>query len=458
MKAISVAILLLALSYSANAGHNANAWRNKVIYQVLVDRFAGYNSNSWSSCKDLKSYCGGSFKGLKQKLGYIKNMGFDAVWISPVVENTDLGYHGYWAKDIYKINSYYGTSQELKDLVNEAHKQGVWIMLDVVANHMGYGDISTFYPFDRNEHYHPDCEINNWGNQWEVENCRLAGLPDLKQENNFVKNELKYWVSWIVKEYNFDGIRIDTIPEIPVWFWSEFHTSANVFTIGEAFNGFVDYLKKYVPPLDSVLNYPMYYAFKDVYMYKQSMTRIRDVLNEEYSKFSDVQLLGLFLDNHDVPRFLYFNNDWTLLKNNLAWILLGEGIPIVYYGTEQAYAGGNDPNNRESLFPNFNQNHWMYDYIKTVNDYRKTVINYNGQAYVERYVSNDFFAWSKGNTLVVTSNVGSGGSTSKTISYLPYSVGTSIVNVLDSSEKHTVQSWGIYVTISNGQPKIFKRL
>lgn len=58
-------------------------------------------------------------------------MGFDAIWISPVVENTDKGYHGYWAKDIYKINSHYGTSQELKNLVTAAHNQGIWIMLDV---------------------------------------------------------------------------------------------------------------------------------------------------------------------------------------------------------------------------------------------------------------------------------------------------------------------------------------
>jgi len=65
-------------------------------------------------------------------------LGFDAIWITPVVENTPGGYHGYWAKDLYKINPFYGTSEELKELVNAAHERDMYVMVDVVANHVGY--------------------------------------------------------------------------------------------------------------------------------------------------------------------------------------------------------------------------------------------------------------------------------------------------------------------------------
>jgi len=63
-------------------------------------------------------------------------MGFDAIWISPVIENTANGYHGYWAKDLYKLNSNFGSVQDFKDFILELHKRDMWVMVDVVANHM----------------------------------------------------------------------------------------------------------------------------------------------------------------------------------------------------------------------------------------------------------------------------------------------------------------------------------
>jgi alpha-amylase len=67
-------------------------------------------------------------------------MGFDAIWISPVVDNYDGGYHGYWARDMYGINSHYGGANALKTLVAECHKRDIWVMVDIVANHMGNTD------------------------------------------------------------------------------------------------------------------------------------------------------------------------------------------------------------------------------------------------------------------------------------------------------------------------------
>jgi len=69
-------------------------------------------------------------------------------------------------------------------------------MLDVVANHVGPvgDDFSRIYPFNQAEHYHSTCQITDWNNQWQVENCRLADLPDLNQDNSFVREYLKDWV------------------------------------------------------------------------------------------------------------------------------------------------------------------------------------------------------------------------------------------------------------------------
>ena len=74
---------------------------------------------------------------MTNQLDYIKGMGFDAIWISPVVENHDGGYHGYWATNWEEVNHNFGSKDDLKALVSAAHSKGIWVMVDVVANHVG---------------------------------------------------------------------------------------------------------------------------------------------------------------------------------------------------------------------------------------------------------------------------------------------------------------------------------
>jgi len=93
----------------------------------------------------------------------------------------------------------------------------------------------------------------------------LAGLPDLSQENEYVRGYLKDWIKKTVSTYNFDGIRIDTIPEVPKDFWSEYGNSAGVFQMGECFNGDPSYVGPYQNYLTGMFNYPMYYTIKDVW-------------------------------------------------------------------------------------------------------------------------------------------------------------------------------------------------
>jgi len=161
---------------------------------------------------------------------------------------------------------------------------------------------------------------------------------------------MKDWVKNIVDTFKFDGLRVDTIPEVPKDFWSEYAESAGVFQMGEVFNGNCDYIGPYQQHLAGLFNYPMFFDIKDVFGNQQTMYKLKNRYAEEASKFKDVDALGLFADNHDNARFLSWHNDVANFKAALTFTLTGRGIPFYYYGSEQAYAGGNDPQNRESLW------------------------------------------------------------------------------------------------------------
>lgn len=151
--------------------------------------------------------------------------------------------------------------------------------------------------------------------------CRLAGLPDLNQDNDFVRNYLKNWVKNLVSTYGFDGIRIDTIPEVPKNFWSEYGEASGVFQMGENFNGDPGYVGPYQQHLTGLFNYPMYFTIKDVYGSGKSMYGIKNRFEQEKPDFKDMDALGIFVDNHDNPRFLHDHSDQTMFKGALTFAL-----------------------------------------------------------------------------------------------------------------------------------------
>lgn len=132
-------ILLFSLCGSSLL-HTLEEWRSRIIYQLITDRFAR-TDGSTQPCADLSAYCGGSWKGIEDQLDYIKGMGFDAIWISPIPENLNNDYHGYAALNWNNVNPHFGTSADLKSMVDTAHSKGIWIMLDVVANHVAPVDL-----------------------------------------------------------------------------------------------------------------------------------------------------------------------------------------------------------------------------------------------------------------------------------------------------------------------------
>jgi alpha-amylase len=405
----------------------------------------------------LSNYCGGTWAGIESQLDYITNMGFDAIWISPMVSNIGNAYHGYHLSNLYTLNSYFGTESELKSMIASAHARGVWVMLDVVANHVGpVGvDYSQIYPFNQSSYYHTPCQITDWNNQDQVENCRLADLPDLDQSNSFVSSTLLSWAKSLAG-YGFDGLRVDTVPEVPTSFWSQFNSAAGMYCVGEVFNGDISYVSNYQNYMDGVLSYPLYYTMMNVFAYQQSMYQLETLLGPSgtfASKFKNVNYLGTFIDNHDNARFLYYQSNWILYKNALAMTLLTTGIPIVYYGSEQGYNGGADPKNRESLWPNYDTSHDLYKFVQSVVSVRKSQKVYN-YAQVQRYATTNFYAFSRGDMLACFTNSG-GSSVTITLTYLPYSSGTTVCNALATNDCATVTSSGLTVTLSGGLPKVY---
>ena len=446
MKTAHILLFCLIISISTKT---KDQWKSRSIYQVLTDRFA--RTSGSGSC-NLSKYCGGSYKGIQSKLDYIKGMGFDAIWISPIVENTAGSYHGYHLTNLYKLNTNFGTEDDLKNLISACHKKDIWVMVDVVANHVGPvgTDFSKITPFNKAEHYHDWCDITDWSNQWQVENCRLCGLPDLKQENTWVTEKLLSWITDIVKKYNFDGIRIDTIMEVPKSFWDKFRKSAGVFQIGEAFDGRLDYVADYQNHLDSVFNYPLYYTIKSSFC--GSFRNLEGYFMNSRSHFPHPEYMATFVENHDNPRFLNQCNDVGKFTNAAIFSLLWEGIPVFYYGGEQYFKGGADPNNREPLWNNYNTKSTLYGLLKITNTLRKNVKIWNYKI-VQRYADENFYAFTRGNVLACFTNTKS---LKRTITYHEFKNGDKLCNVLYNGDCVTVTNGKIDIVMGD-YPKVYHK-
>lgn len=252
-------------------GLSTEEWQAQSIYQVLTDRFALPDGDSNAACSDLGTFCGGTWTGIKNQLDYIQNMGFTAVWISPIVKNieggTSLGdaYHGFWAQDIYSLNEHFGTEDDLLALSEEIHKRGMYLMIDVVTNHMAFPadmgscDYTQATPFNSASYYHDPCTINDDEPETVIkcwEGTSGVSLADLRTEDSNVRDIWKSWIADLVTKYSIDGLRLDTTKHVEKDFWEEFLASAGVFGTGEILNGDPNTFPEWVSDVPGFVNYP----------------------------------------------------------------------------------------------------------------------------------------------------------------------------------------------------------
>ena len=446
-------------------------WRDEVIYQVLVDRFADGDINNNDKVRPgyLARFQGGDWQGLIDHLDYIKTLGVTTLWISPVVKNVETdadvdSYHGYWAQNLRETNPHFGDLAQLRKLTAAAHDKSIKVVLDIVTNHMG----QVFY-YDMNLNGHADVYIGGSGPlsgagsqspivrisefdpDWDPRGiqaftslgnagrapiifiqdpsinrvppngvlgtarayhgfgrilcydkctdpancdplCRDAdkqtllgdfpgGLKDVATELPEVRAEMiDSYTRW-AELADLDGFRIDTIKHVEYEFWKEFATKVRArlapqgknrfLMFGEAFSGIDKQLGSYTQEgmLDSVFYFSQkFQVFTDIFANAHDATKqkgteqIKNLWGDRKVNYrNDPQPGGIgvapskalvnFMDNHDVARFLFDSlGDKDALRNAFVLLMTEEGIPCLYYGDEQDFAGGNDPSNREVLW------------------------------------------------------------------------------------------------------------
>lgn len=316
----SVLCALLPLLPFATALSSAEM-RSRSVYQVVTDRFALPDGSTTKACSDSdRAYCGGTWSGITSKLDYIKGMGFDTVWISPVADNivgsTGYGqaYHGYWTRNPDALNTNFGIDSDLRALSAALHSKGMYLMLDVVVNHVAstsgasFAANSTYGPFNNQSDYHPQCFVQNYANQTEVENCWLGdstvALPDLRTESTTVINYWNKWVKEMVANYSIDAIRIDTVKHVPHTFWPAFTAAAGVANVGEVLDPDPAYIASYQNASINPFNYGVYYPLARAFnSTKGDLIALSNSIAQVKGNSSDTSLYGSFINNHDNARF-----------------------------------------------------------------------------------------------------------------------------------------------------------
>lgn len=358
-----MASFLLTLSWLSvlTLAATPDEWRGKNIYQVMTDRFWRTDNSTTAACDvTAETYCGGTFKGIEYQLDYIYDMGFDAIWISPVTKNVPDAYHGYFQTDLYTINSNFGTAQDLQDLSAALHARGMYLMVDVVTNHFGsptqYPDIpwDEYNPFNSSSYFHSYCPID-YSNQTSAEVCWLyTNLPDVRTEDSDVVDAYSSWISWLVSTFSVDGLRIDSVKDVDKASMPPFCEAAGVYCLGELSDGDPSYSYPYQAVLNGggIINYPIYDVFNSTFVYSgaSTMADLAYAMYQDRNDSIDANLHGTFTENHDNPRVAWHNPDMSVAKNAIAWTMLSDGIPIIFQGQEQHLNGADDPYCREAMW------------------------------------------------------------------------------------------------------------
>ncbi|CAN8096787.1 unnamed protein product [Discula destructiva] len=335
-------------------------WRSRSIYQVMTDRFWRPDNSTSDPCDvTKKTYCGGTWKGIEYRLDYIKSLGADAIWISPVTQNVAEAYHGYSQTNLYAINENFGTAQDLKDLASALHDRDMFLMVDVVINHFGsqegYPDVdySSYYPFNSSTYFHPYCLENEY-NTTSIQQCWLSSyLPDVATERADVQSMYADWIKWLIAEYDIDGLRLDTVEQIGASAVEAFTSAAGVYVVGEAFDILPEqYALQYTMSGGGLINYPLFTVGNNTFVNygEESMEQLATAITVNRNSSIDSNLHGVFFENHDMPRIAATNSDPTIAQNAAAFTIMGDGIPIIFYGQEHNLNGGNDPYNREAAW------------------------------------------------------------------------------------------------------------
>ena len=365
-----------------------------VLYMLMPDRFANGNPKN-DVIKGMEDQLcdrnepslrhGGDLEGLRQHLDYFTDLGVTALWLTPVLENdrpADGGkhstYHGYATTDYYRVDPRFGTNEEYKALVDECHKKGLKVVMDMIFNHCGdYHPWAKGTRIDENGKTIKDYPSKDWFNspnyglqtsykltpvldpyaskvdmKETVDGWFVPSMPDLNQRNPHV---IKYLIQnsiWWIETVGIDGIRMDTYPyadrqAMADWMKVLNKEYPNFNTVGETWVTEPAYTAAWqkdskLSDINSNLKTVMDFAFFDrLSQAKNEETddwwkgwnRIYNSLCYDYL-YTDPSSVMAFIENHDTDRYLGNGKDSTALKQAYALLLTMKRIPQLYYGTE----------------------------------------------------------------------------------------------------------------------------
>lgn len=359
-------------------------------YQIFIDRFCMADGNKdknyinlkWGDIPNAKSFAGGDLKGIISKLEYIKSLGCDALYLTPIFKSPSN--HKYDIVDYFEVDPNFGDETDLTNLVKELHNRGMKLVLDAVFNHVSElngkfqdviskGKESEYYDwFVIKGDYPYDSPLN-----YEV----FAGctyMPKWNTSNVQVQDYLISIATYYIREFDIDGWRLDVSDEISHDFWRRFRkeikaAKESAVIIGENWHNASNYLRG--DQYDSIMNYAFTKAALDYFAYGQLdaqglANKLNDILARNTDTVNDMMLN--LLDSHDTDRFFSeVHEDRKKLKAALALLYMFPGAPSIFYGTECYTVGGYDPDCRRCMDFAKDKEATLNDYLKQLADIRK---------------------------------------------------------------------------------------
>jgi glycosidase len=384
----------------AAAGRFQGFGPNDVVYLIMPDRFANGDPSNDSPPKSPglidrtkgRYYHGGDLAGVRQKLPYLKSLGITAIWLNPIYDNNDTlnererydgeaitDYHGYGAVDFYAVDEHLGDLAAFKQLVDDAHRAGIKIILDMVANHTG-----PYHPWVNDSPtptWFHGTQAKHLANTWQVwtladpystpamREATLDGwfidiLPDLNQSDPEVSRYIIQNTLWWAGVSGLDGIRQDTWPYVPRTFWRDWMTAIKrqypaMTVVGEVFDGDPSLVSFFQggrrgwdgldTRVDALFDFPLLFPMRRAFGEGKSLREVAQMLSRDHL-YPNASALMTFIGNHDVARFM---NETGATVDGLelayTFLLTVRGTPLLYYGDEIAMPGRGDPDNRRDF-------------------------------------------------------------------------------------------------------------
>lgn len=347
-----------------------------VLYLLMPDRFAqgdvvaatDLEYNDAPDRTQPSTRHGGNLKGIADRLDYLDSLGITAIWSCPVLENDMPGgsYHGYATTDYYRIDPRFGTNADWQELIAQAHKRGIKVVMDMIFNHSGSNhpwmkdmpskdwynhpegnELTNFRLSTIHDPYVSDYDLDHTVNGWFV-----SAMPDLNQKNPHLMKYLIQNSIWWIESSKINGIRMDTYPYADMqgmaqWAADVLKEYPNFNIVGECWYGneagpaFWQSGSK-INPVETNLPTVMDFKYnidREKMFFEETdpwngLNHVYDHLALDYL-YPDPQHILTFLDNHDTDRFLpEMPDSLGVWKQALAFLLTSRGIPQLYYGTE----------------------------------------------------------------------------------------------------------------------------